>query len=62
MLELIVAVLALVAFTAIEWYYIRTNQATISQHIRDAFVRYPPFGLFVGLVVGLFLGHFFWFN
>jgi hypothetical protein len=61
MLELIVGVVAVIAFTLIEAYYIMTGQATISQHIRDAFVRYPPLGLLVGLVVGLFLGHFFWF-
>ncbi|HSE44004.1 MAG TPA: hypothetical protein VLA89_01610 [Gemmatimonadales bacterium] len=60
--ELIVGVLALVAFTAIEAYYLHTNQATISEHIRTFFLRYPPAGLLVGLVVGLFLGHFFWFN
>lgn len=61
MLELALGIIAVFLFAVIEGYYIHTGRATISQHIRDAYLRYPPFALLVGLVVGLLLGHFFWF-
>lgn len=60
-LELIVALVAVVAFFAIEIRYIMRGEPTISQHVREAYLSYPAWGFLAGLVLGLLLGHFFWF-
>ena len=60
--ELIVGILAVLAWASIELYYIVKGQQTISEHVRDLFIKYPPMGMLAGLLTGMLLGHFFWFR
>ncbi len=53
-------VVSVVAWLALEAFFLFTGQATISGRIRDLFSTYPPLGMLAGLIVGLLLGHFFW--
>ncbi len=57
---LILFVVCVVAWLALEAFLLATGQATVSRRGRDLFYTYPPIGMLAGLVVGLLLGHFFW--
>lgn len=49
-----------VAWLALELWFVYTHRPTISERVRDLYRRWPPLGLLSGLVVGLLLGHLFW--
>jgi hypothetical protein len=49
-----------VAWLALELYFVYRGQPTISERVRLLYGRFPALGLLAGLVIGLLLGHFFW--
>jgi len=55
-------VITVVAWAALEMYFIYTKQPTISERIRTLYGRAPALGMLAGFLVGLLLGHFFWAN
>ena len=57
--ELLALGVFIVVLFAIEIYYIRNGQPTISEHVQGLFARWPAIGAIVGVIVGWFLCHFF---
>lgn len=57
--EFIALALFVVALFAIEIYYVRHHQLTISEHVQGLFRSFPAIGFIVGVVVGWFGCHFF---
>ena len=57
--ELVVVALFIVALFAIEIWYVRHNQPTISEHVQGLFSVFPAIGFIVGVIVGWFGAHFF---
>ena len=59
-LTLVLAVATLVAWTALELFYVWGGQPSISEQIWTLFRAWPTFGVLFALVVGLLMGHWFW--
>jgi hypothetical protein len=57
---LILFIITLVAWLILQAIRIFSGRLPISAEIQNLFLRYPPFGFLVGLVLGLLLGHWFW--
>lgn len=56
--ELIALVIFVVALFAIEFWYVRHHQKTISQHAQEFIRSWGPAGALIGFVAGWFLCHF----
>lgn len=59
-LTLVLAVGTLVAWFALEFFYVLNGQPTVSEQVVTLFRQWPTFGMLFGLIVGLLLGHWFW--
>jgi hypothetical protein len=57
---LILFVVTVIAWFAVEFYLLFAHKPTISTRIIELYTRWPTLGLLVGLVTGLLLGHWFW--
>jgi len=56
--ELIALAVFIVALFAIEIWYVRHNQLTISEHVQGFVRSWAPAGALIGFVAGWFLCHF----
>jgi len=59
LLTLVLAIVSLVAWTALEFFYVLNGLPSISEQIWRLYAQWPPIGMLSGLIVGLLLGHFF---
>ena len=59
MLELALLGAFVIGLFAIEIYYVRSHQLTISEHVQGLFRVWPAIGFIVGVIVGWFGCHFF---
>ena len=57
--ELLWLALFIVGLFAIEIWYVRHHELTISEHVQGLFRSWPAIGAIVGVVCGWFLCHFF---
>lgn len=57
--EFILLVLFIVGLFAIEIYYVRHHEQTISEHVQSLFRLWPAIGFIVGVITGWFGAHFF---
>ena len=55
----ILAIIVVLAFAALELYFVVSGQATITARTRALNARWPTLGAGVCLVVGILLGHLF---
>lgn len=56
----ILAAVTLVAWLALELYYVRTGRPTVSTQLIRFNEQWPTFSTLWGLVTGLLMGHWFW--
>jgi hypothetical protein len=56
----VLTIATLAAWFALEFVYVLNGKPSISDQVVTLFRQWPPFGMLVGLVVGLLLGHWFW--
>lgn len=59
-LTLLLSIVTLVAWFALEFFYVLNGQPSISDQIVTLFKQWPTFGMLFALVIGLLLGHWFW--
>ena len=52
--------LTIVAWVALEFWYVLRGKPSISARVWAVYAQWPPLGMLTGLVVGLLLGHWFW--
>ena len=56
--ELIALLVFVAVLIAIEWWYVRHRQKTISEHVQELVHSWMPAGALIGFVAGWFLCHF----
>lgn len=58
-LTLVLFGVTILAWVALQMFYVLNGMPTISQQIWSLYAAWPPLGFLVGLVVGVLLGHWF---
>ena len=59
MLTFALFIATVVAWFALEFFFVFRGQPTISERIRNLYAQWPSLGMLAGLAVGLLMGHFF---
>ena len=58
-MTLVLFLVTVVAWFALEFYFVLNHRASISGRVWALAQRWPPIGMLTGLVVGILLAHFF---
>lgn len=61
MIVALLFLLPIVGLLVYEFWALFTGHKLVTEYVREWFKAYPPMGVLVGFIVGLLMGHFFWY-